>query len=86
MASMPHLRMDPPPRSPRRRCAWLHHGLGPEWTTEYKVVGAGFRRATDRGSPLIVPATRKRRDDTKTFLILTVSLQLRDATGQAMAF
>ena len=26
----------------RRRCAWLHHGLGPHSPTEYKVAGAIF--------------------------------------------
>jgi hypothetical protein len=49
MASVPILRMDPPPRSPRRRCAWLV--FGPNGTTEYKVVGAGLTRATEQGFP-----------------------------------
>ena len=37
----------------RRRCAWLHHGQGPDGPTEYKFVARSV--ALRAGSPRIVP-------------------------------
>src|SRR5260370_37023187 len=36
MAFAPRPRMDPPPRSFAPRCACMHHGSGPDGSTEYK--------------------------------------------------
>jgi len=50
MAMTPSIRMGPPPRSFRCRCALRHHGLG-LWPTEYKDVARMFahhRRAPPR--------------------------------------